>query len=55
MIAVDDGEAVGGSGFVEDTVNVIFDRVFGEVKASGDLFIGESPADQLDQQMFTAA
>lgn len=55
MVAVDKGSAVMGAGFAQDSVNMVLNRVLGEVQAAGNLLVALSPTNQLDELLFAAA
>ena len=51
---LDGRQAVGSAEFLEHAVDVILNRLLGEIQLGGDLLVGESAANQLNQLLLTA-
>jgi hypothetical protein len=50
---LDGRQAIGSAEFLEHAVDMIFDRLLGEIQLGGDFLVGKSTADQLHQLLLT--
>jgi hypothetical protein len=51
---LDGRQAVGSAEFLQHAVDVILNRLLGEIQLGGDLLVGQSSADQLNQLLLSA-